>query len=147
MSIHPRHPGGGAVARLEELPPLERRVIRCLRLWCSGPEGVRSVRWEIARSTSGDAAEQLSRSFGELLQLTAAHARRPLLGHALDCPCAGSDECVFARFVALAAEGAREEAVLIASLIVRTDVALCLAAVAEELGLGLMRGQEPRITH
>ena len=57
------------------------------------------------------------------------------MGHALDCPCAGSDECVFARFVALAAEGAREEAVLIATLIVRADVALGLTALAESVGL------------
>ena len=85
--------------------------------------------------------------FGELLQITVGNARRPLLGHALDCPCAGSDECIFARFVALAAEGAREEAVLMAALIVRADVALCLAAVAEQVGLGLMRGRTPPIAH
>ena len=54
----------------------------------------------------------------------AGHARRPLLGHAPDCPCAGADECVFARFVALAAEGAREDAVLMAALMVRADLAL-----------------------
>ena len=71
--------------------------------------------------------------------MTARYARRPLLGHAPDCPCAGADECVFARFVALAAEGAREDAVLMAALLVRADVALCLAALAEAIGLGLMR--------
>ena len=32
---------------------------------------------------------------------------------------------------------------LIAALIVRADVALCLAPLAEEVGLGLMRGPEP----
>ena len=70
--------------------------------------------------------------------------RRPRLGHAPDCPCAGGDECVFARFVALAAEGAREEAILMAALIVRADLALGLTALAEEIGLGLMRGQVPQ---
>ena len=34
-----------------------------------------------------------------------------------------------------------------AALIVRADVALCLAAVAEEVGLGLMRGRTPPIAH
>ena len=137
------HPGGAPVARLDGLPPLERRVICCLRLWCAGIEGERAVRWEVG----ADGGEAVAQSFGELLRLTAGSARRPLLGHALDCPCAGSDECIFARFVALAAEGSREEAVLMAALIVRVDVAMCLTAVAEEVGLGLMRGQTPRIAH
>jgi hypothetical protein len=144
MTVGAHHPGAAPIARLDGLPPLERRVIRCLRLWCGGPEGERAVRWEVGRDGGG---ERLARSFGELLALTAGHARRPLLGHALDCPCAGSDECIFARFVALAAEGAREEAVLMAALIVRADIALGLATVAEEVGLGLMRGQTPPIAH
>jgi hypothetical protein len=147
MTLRERHPGAAPVARLDGLPPLERRVIRCLRLWCSGPDGERAVRLEVARDGAREEGERLSASFGELLQLTAGNARRPLLGHALDCPCAGSDECIFARFVALAAEGAREEAVLMAALLVRVDVALCLTAVAEEVGLGLMRSRTPPIAH
>jgi hypothetical protein len=144
MSLQSRHPGGAPVARLDDLPPLEHRVIRCLRLWCAGAGGEQAVARELARDGGADAA-RLARSFGSLLELTAGNARRPLLGHALDCPCAGGDECIFARFVALAAEGAREEAVLIASLLVRADVALCLTAVAEEVGLGLMRGRGLRL--
>ena len=145
MSRQLRHPGGAAVGRLDDLPPLERQVIRCLRLWCSGPEGRSAVRWELASQRDDAAADRIAADFGELLELTAGHARRPLIGHALDCPCAGGDECVFARFVALAAEGAREEAVLMAALIVRADLALGLAALAEGIGLGLMRGHAPRI--
>ena len=145
MSLQARHPGGAPVARLDSLPPLERQVIDCLRLWCSGPDGERAVRWALTADGGPAHADQLARRFGELLRLAAGTARRPLLGHAIDCPCAGSDECVFARFVALAAEGDREEAALIASLIVRADVALCLTALAEEVGLGLMRGRIPPI--
>jgi hypothetical protein len=147
MTLRERHPGGAPVARLDGLPPLERRVIRCLRLWCAGPDGERAVRWEIARDGGRGEDERLVARFGELLELTAGNARRPLLGHALDCPCAGSDECIFARFVALAAEGAREEAVLIAALLVRADIAICLTAAAEAVGLGLMRGRTPPIAH
>jgi hypothetical protein len=147
MSLPERHPGGAPVARLDGLPPLERRVIRCLRIWCAGPDGERAVRWEIARDGEAAECDRLARSFAELLQITAGNARRPLYGHALDCPCAGSDECIFARFVALAAEGAREEAVLIAALLVRADVAICLTAAAEAVGLGLMRGRTPPIAH
>lgn len=148
MSVQPRHhPGGAPVSRLAELPPLERQVIRCLRLWCEGPTGRQSVQRELGARHRPAVAERLASDFGALLATTAAHARRPLLGHALECPCAGSDECVFARFVSLAAEGAREEAVLIASLLVRADLALGLAALAEEIGLGLSRGNEFGLWH
>jgi hypothetical protein len=145
MTAQSRHPGAAPVGRITELPPLERMVIRCLRLWSAGPDGRRVLELELARRHGGPAAQRLADAIGELLLLSVRHARRPLLGHALDCPCAGADECVFARFVSLAAEGAREEAVLIATLLLRADVALTIAALAEEVGLGLMRGTEPRV--
>jgi hypothetical protein len=141
----PRHPGAAAVGHLAELPPLERQVIRCLRFWCAGPNGQAALGRELAQRMGRRAAERVTAHLDELLQVTASHARRPLMGHDLDCLCAGGDECVFARFVALAAEGAREEAALMASLMVRPDLALCLVRLAEDVGLGLMRGQTPRI--
>lgn len=141
----PRHPGAAAVGRISELPPLERQVIRCLRFWCAGPTGHGALGRELAQRLGEPEAERVTDRLGELLHVTASHARRPLMSHSLDCPCAGGDECVFARFVSLAAEGAREEAVLMASLIVRADLALCLAQLAEDVGLGLMRGQGPRV--
>jgi hypothetical protein len=144
MSAHPRNPGGAAVGRLAELPPLERQVVRCIRLWSGGPQGKAALGEELARR-HGQGAVGLARALDDLLETTVRYARRPLMGHALDCPCAGSDECVFARFVALAAEGAREEAVLMSALIVRADVALGLAALAESVGLSLMRGPEFRV--
>lgn len=144
MSAQPRNPGGDAVGRLRELPPLDRRVVRCVRLWSGGPSGREALGEELARR-HGAGAVGLARAIDQLLETTVRYARRPLMGHALDCPCAGSDECVFARFVALAAEGAREEAILIASLIVRADIALGLTALAESVGLGLMRGPELRV--
>lgn len=144
MSAHPRNPGGAAVGRLSELPPLEARVVRCVRLWSGGPQGKAALGEELARR-HGRGAVGLASALDDLLDTTVRYARRPLMGHALDCPCAGSDECVFARFVALAAEGAREEAVLIATLLVRADVALGLTALAETVGLSLMRGPELRL--
>ena len=145
MSAQPEHLGAAAVGRLTELPPIERQVIRGLRLWCDGPDGADRLRRELAARHGADAAANLLAAFTELMRLTARHSRRPLLGHALDCPCAGADECVFARFGALAAEGAREDAVLMVALLVRADLALCLARLAESIGLGLLRGTAPRI--
>ena len=99
-------------------------MIRCLRLWCAGPEGQRRGSLASSRRATARSGRGSPPTSATSCRSTAGHARRPLLGHALDCPCAGSDECVFARFVALAAEGAREEAVLMAALIVRADLAL-----------------------
>ncbi len=143
MNAPSRHPGAAPVGQLAELPPLERRVIQCLRLWCDAPDGPELMRNELIRRHGRAAADRLAADFAELILTTSRHARRPLMGHAPDCPCAGGDECIFARFVALAAEGAREEAVLMAALIVRADLALTLAGLAETIGLGLMRGHEP----
>jgi hypothetical protein len=137
------HAGAAPVGRLAELPPLERQVIRWLRLWTEGPTGQAAAIDELAERHGRAATERVAIRFGELLQVMARHARRPLLSHAPGCPCAGGDECVFARLVALAAEGAREEAILMAALIVRADLALPLAALAEEVGLGLMRAGRP----
>ncbi|HRO11271.1 hypothetical protein [Amaricoccus sp.] len=144
MSAEPRHPGATPVGRLAELPPLEREVIHWLRLWCAGPDGPRTVSRELV-ARHGEAGRDLAADFDELVGTLAGHSRRPLVGHAPGCPCAGADECVFARFVALAAEGAREDAVLMAALMVRADLALCLANRAETIGLRLMRGRTPRI--
>lgn len=145
MTAMHRHPGGEPVACLDALPDLERQVIRALRQWCAGPGGPGAVADAFASRLGEPAGRRLAAEFGELLGTVAGHARRPLLGHAPDCPCAGGDECVFARFVALAAEGSREEATLMAALIVRADLALCLVARAEAVGLGLMRHRTPRI--
>jgi hypothetical protein len=52
---------------------------------------------------------------------------------------------VFARFVALSAAGAREDAVLIAALLVRAALALGLVTLAEPVGLGMRRLQRLRV--
>jgi hypothetical protein len=137
--------GGAPVGRLAELAPLEARVIRYVRLWSAGDDGQAAVLAELGERHGPAAGRALGDRFRDLVDTTLRHARRPLMRHALDCPCAGADECVFARFVALAAEGEREDAVLIAALMVRADVALGLVRLAEEIGLGLMRGQALRV--
>ena len=143
MSAPARFPGAAPVGLLGDLPPLERRVVECLRVW-SAEAGGRGAVARFLGPSHGAGADRLAADFDDFLGATAGNARRPLLAHAPECPCAGGDECVLARYVALAAEGAREEAVLIAALLVRADIALCLTAQAERLGLGLMRGPSLR---
>lgn len=139
-------PGAALVARLADLPPLEQRLVRYLRLWSSGCLGQAEV-WQdlVARhgpSVAGCAASQ----FDALVRMIVAYARRPLHCHAPSCPCAGGDECALVRIVGLATEGAREDAVLMAALLVRPDMALGLARDAEALGLTLSRGAARPVT-
>lgn len=144
-----RHaPGAAPVGRLSDLPPLEKRVVLYARLWCEGRLGQAEVWRDLIERHGTTSARLATQSLDALLRETLTHARRPLQRHAPSCPCAGGDECVFARFVALAAEGAREDAILMASLLVWADISLGLTRLAEEFGLTLMRDtpDAPRIS-
>jgi hypothetical protein len=139
MNPQPASPGGAAVGHLLEMPELERQVILYLRLWCDGQRGRQEVWQDLAARQGAAEARRTLGAFEELVGLAVAHARRPLVHHRIECPCAGVDECALARMVALSAEGAREDAALIATLLIRPDMALVLAAIAAEFGLLLRR--------
>ena len=133
-------PGAAPVARVSDLPPLERRVVLYSRLWSEGRRGQAEV-WRDLIDRHGPAeATRAAGHLDALLRELAVFGRRPMARHSPCCPCAGGDECVLARFVSLAAEGAREDAILMGTLMVRADMSLMLARVAEDLGLSLMRG-------
>jgi hypothetical protein len=61
--------------------------------------------------------------------------------HGPDCRCVGGDEAAFAHLVAAAAADEREDAALMASLLVRPGIALEAVALAGQFGLGLRRMQ------
>lgn len=138
MSAH-HAPGAAPVARLSDLTALEQRFVLYARLWSEGRLGQAEVWRDLVDRDGPRAASAATEQLDTLLREVMTHGRRPLQRHAASCPCAGGDECVLARFVALAAEGAREEAILMASLLVRADVSLELTRIAEALGLTLMR--------
>ena len=58
--------------------------------------------------------------------------------HAITCKCIGSDESCFANFIATAATGEHEDAMLIATLLVRADFAPIITSLATDFGLALM---------
>ena len=78
-------------------------------------------------------------ALADLCSLCARHCRRPILRHDVRCRCLGSDEACFANFVAAAATGDHEDAMLIATLLVRADMAPSLTGLAATLGHALMR--------
>ena len=131
--------GGAPVGYITELDGIEAASVIYLRLWCDGPEAQASVWNDFASSLGSDHGRRALRSFEDLCSLCAQHGRRPLMRHSVQCKCLGSDESCFANFIATAATGERDDAMLIATLLVRPDVAPLITALATDVGLALMR--------
>lgn len=142
--------GGAPVGFLSELPSVEAASVIYLRMWCNGPNGRDNVLEDFVACLGKSYGERTLRSFEQLCKLCSEHGRRPLLRHSIDCKCLGADESCFANFVATAADGAREDAMLIATLLVRPDMAPMMASVAAEVGLAFKRmglGAPQAISH
>ncbi|WP_460275491.1 hypothetical protein [Celeribacter sp. ULVN23_4] len=77
----------------------------------------------------------MGKIFDQMMLVFQRHARRPLVSHGMSCDCLGADEAVLAQFVRHAARGQREDACLMAMLLVRADVAPLAVSLAEQLGL------------
>ncbi|QGX97252.1 hypothetical protein EI983_02755 [Roseovarius faecimaris] len=133
--------GGTPVGLLAELDGLEATIVRYFRLWRDGPRSQAQV-WKDFASGLGRAEGQSAlQSFDELCGLITRHGRRALISHRIECACLGADESCFANFIASAAEGDREDAMLIATLLVRPDMAPIVTALATDVGMALKRMQ------
>lgn len=131
--------GAAAVGRLSDLAPLEAAAALYFRLWRAGEGGrARASADFIALLGTGHGAAALT-ALDRLSALLDAHGRRPLCAHSPACPCLGGDEACFARFLAAAATGEREDSMLIATLMIRADMAPLAVAMAEELAVALRR--------
>lgn len=144
--------GAAAVGRLSELDPVEAGAVLYMRLCWNDPDALERMTEDFTTLIGGAAGRNAARGFHQLSQLCHGHARRPLCPHALNCPCLGGDEACFARMVASAAEGAREEALMMALLLVRADVAPLITGLAQDAGLALRRmtlhgSAEPVVAH
>ncbi len=131
--------GGAAVGRLSDLNPVEAGAVMYLRLWGEGPQGRADAASDFDIALGMDQGRAVMLTLDRLCSLCANHGRRPLVRHGLGCACLGADENCFAQMIGAASEGAREDAMMIASLIVRPDFAPALASLSEELGLALRR--------
>lgn len=139
MSGAGQHRGGAPVGRIADLDGLAAASVIYLRLWCDGPDAQSSVRSDLESGLGHARGGRALKAFMDLCSLCATHARRPLMTHAATCKCLGSDEACFANFIATAAMGEREDAMLIATLLVRVDVAPLVTALATDFGHALMR--------
>lgn len=138
--------GGAPVGFLAELDGIEAASVIYLRLWADGPESQAEGWNDFALSLGTTSGRRALKSFEDLCDLCARHGRRPLMRHSVSCKCLGADESCFANFVATAAEGDREDAMLIATLLVRPDMAPLVTSLACNVGLALkrMRLKAPR---
>lgn len=129
--------GGAPVGFVTELDPVEASAVLYLRLWCDGAHAQEQVRNDFATLLGPKHGLHAIDSLQQLFSLCARHGRRPLMRHHVTCKCLGADESCFANFIAAASEGARDDAMWFATMIVRADMAPSLAGLAETLGLAL----------
>lgn len=147
-------PGGAAVGTLDGLTPLGALAVLALRRWCDAGQGALAADLAAGDAREGEAAAE---AMGALCRHALGCARRPLLRHGPTCPCLGADEAAFAELVRQAAEGEREDALLLACCLVPAHRAPGLVALAEAAGLSLLRAMmlrgatraapEPRVLH
>ncbi len=137
MSHAVPHRGGAPVGFIQELPALEERAVMCLRLWHTGKHERHQVCRDFDHLLGNEMALSAVESLEQICELCTRHARRPLMRHHVTCKCLGADEACFANFIGAAAEGEREDAMLIATLLIRHDFAPSLVSLAENLGLAL----------
>lgn len=131
--------GGAPVGFITELDALEAASVIYLRLWGDGPDAQAQVWHDFASGLGPDQGRKALKSFEDLCSLCTRHGRRPLMRHSVQCKCLGADESCFANFIATAATGDREDAMLIATLLVRPDVAPLIASLAADVGHAFMR--------
>jgi hypothetical protein len=137
MNAHVQNRGGAPVGYLSDLSPAEEYAVLCLRLWCDDARA--RVRADFTTAFGVAGAGKLLESFERLYDLCARHGRRPLIRHHVACKFLGADESCFVTFIGYACDGDRDDALLIATTLVRPDVAPLLVALAQDFGLALRR--------
>ena len=138
MTIAKEKRGGAPVAFLAELDGIAAASIIYLRMWHNGPESQADVWRDLSSSLGADHGRKALKAFETLCSLCSQHGRRQLMLHAITCKCIGSDESCFANFIATAATGEHEDAMLIATLLVRPDIGPIITSLAVDFGLALM---------
>ena len=131
--------GAASVGRLMDLGPVEAGAVLYMRLSWTNPDALDLLERDFVPLLGLSAGQAAARGFLQMASLCQIHGRRPLCPHSQTCACLGGDEAWFAHLLASAAEGASEEALMMALLRVRADFAPVLAALAQDAGLALHR--------
>ena len=139
MSVSNQNRGGAPVGFITELYGVEAASVIYLRLCCDGPDAQAQVGNDFASGLGPNQGRKALKSFEDLCSLCTRHERRPLMRRSVQCKCLGADEACFANFIATAVTGERKDAMLIATLLVRPDVAPLVMSLAADVGHAFMR--------
>ena len=131
--------GGAPVGHLSELGAVEAAAVIYWRLWADGLTGQRRAAHDFCTVLGEKAGTEAIEALAQIFDMCARHGRRRLMRHGLGCKCLGADESCFANFIGYASECRREDAALIASLLVTPDLCMPMAALAQTFGLALRR--------
>lgn len=131
--------GAASVGRLMDLDPFEAGAVLYMRLCWGNPDALDILERDFVPLLGRSAGQSAARGFLQMASLCQSFGRRPLCPHSQSCACLGGDEACFARLLSSAAEGAREDALMMALLLVRADFAPVLAGLAQDAGLALQR--------
>ena len=135
----PARRGGETVAMLDALPPTQILSILLLRDWCEGPEGRTRIAVLLEEGLGAYPGQKAAGDWDAFMRMLTERGRRPLMRHATTCRCVGADEAVIANLLELAASGERDDAMLVASLLVPGDRLLYLMVLAEAVGVAIRR--------
>lgn len=144
MTVQGRISGGMPVGALTDLPEGEQWLIRALRDWCDGAEGQARVRLDVSARFGPERGRRVLSGLEQTLAILLGKGRRRFTRHTGGCPCAGMDEALLAHFVSIAADGAEEDALLMAMLLVPADLMWPLVTAARQVGLELNRADLSR---
>lgn len=137
MSLHSPPRGGSPVGRLSHYGAVESGAILYLRL-CLGAGGAMDrAQAGLVEALGEISGLRATEALTDIVTILGDHGRRPMACHGVACQCVGADEACLAQMIGCAAEGAMEDATLMATLLVRADVAPALAGAARAFGLGL----------
>ncbi|PIE14493.1 MAG: hypothetical protein CSA70_01705 [Rhodobacterales bacterium] len=127
-----RPPGAAAVGHLRDLTPQQVAVVQAFRCWApkDAPAAER-------REFANRCGENTCAALDEFFAITQCYGRRPLVRHAPKCSCLGADEAWFANMVDRATTGDPEDAMMLATLLVRPDIAHGAVHFARALGLAV----------
>jgi len=131
--------GARPVGRIEDLDAEGLELVGLLRRLTAGPAARAAAETLLEQRAGTDMALRVIAAFDAVWRHIALHGRRPLMRHGTGCSCLGADEACLATLVEAATEGAREDALLMACLVVRPDMSPMVVADAAVLGLALRR--------
>jgi len=115
----------------------EYTIISFLRRWCDGDISRSNLNKELIINLGYAEGNSAFQSFKDLCEIIFHHGRRSLIRHQLDCNCVGADESCFAQLILRSANNYKEDAILIALLLVPPHLTSQTVSLSEKIGTAI----------